>query len=137
MDHHANMKVVHKCVSGVDLEMELFSYEAKELTHKDFSAAMAIDLIYSGNPIDMKQYSYDLRQESIALFPAEPRGSSKLLQVNAKGKVSYYDNFGKNISSLLSGCHIVFNNSRVLDARLTVDLGDGGKEVELMVSTML
>jgi pterin-4a-carbinolamine dehydratase len=39
MDHHANMKVAHKCVSGVDLEMELFSYEAKELTHKDFSAA--------------------------------------------------------------------------------------------------
>ena len=130
------MKIVHHCVCGVDLVMELFSYEAKELTQKDFDAARAIDLIYSGNPINMKDFSYDLKQESIALFPAEPRGSSKLLQVNSSGQVSYYDHFGKNISSLLDGCHVVFNNSRVLDARLTVDLGDGN-EVELMVSSML
>lgn len=130
------MKIVHKCVNGVDLEMELFSFEAKELTQKDFDAARAIDLIYSGNPINMKDFSYDLKQESIALFPAEPRGSSKLLRVNSNGQVSNFDHFGNNIVSLLDGCHIVFNDSRVLDARLTVDLGNGNK-VELMVSTVL
>jgi S-adenosylmethionine:tRNA-ribosyltransferase-isomerase (queuine synthetase) len=116
--------------------MELFSFEAKELTQKDFDAARAIDLIYSGNPINMKDFSYDLKQESIALFPAEPRGSSKLLRVNSNGQVSNFDHFGNNIVSLLDGCHIVFNDSRVLDARLTVDLGNGNK-VELMVSTVL
>ena len=132
LDHHANMKIVHKCVNGVDLEMELFSFEAKELTQKDFDAARAIDLTYTGNPINMKDYSYDLHQDSIALFPAEPRGSSKLLRVS-NGQVSYFEHFGNNISSLLEGCHVVFNNSRVLDARLAVDLGDGNA-VELMVS---
>ena len=132
-DHHANMKIVHKCVNGVDLEMELFSFEAKELTQKDFDAARAIDLVYAGNPINMKDYSYNLQKESIALFPAEPRGSSKLLRVNSNGQVSYFEHFGNNISTLLEGCHVVFNNSRVLDARLAVDLGDGN-EVELMVS---
>ena len=135
-DHHANMKITHKCVNGVDLELELFSFEAKELTEKDFDAARAIDLVYAGNPINMKDYTYDLKQESIALFPADPRGSSKLLRVNSEGLVSYFDHFGKNISSLLEGCHVVFNNSRVLDARLAVDLGDGNEEVELMVSNL-
>ena len=126
------MKIVHKCVDGVDLEMELFSFEAKKLTQKDFDASRAIDLVYSGNPIKMEDYTYDLRQESIALFPAEPRGSSKLLRVNADGQVSYFDHFGNSISSLLKGCHVVFNNSRVLDARLSVALNEG-KEVELML----
>lgn len=132
MDHHANMRIVHKCVNGVDLELEFFSFEAKELTEKDFSAAKAIDLIAGGNPIKMSDFSYDLEQDSIALFPADPRGSSKLLQVNSRGRVSYFDHFAENIPSLLGGCHVVFNNSRVLDARLSVELGSGEK-VELML----
>lgn len=132
MDHHANMKIVHKCVNGVDLEMEFFSFEAKELTQKDYDAARAIDLIHHGKPINMSDFSYDLKQEAIALFPAEPRGSSKLLQVDSNGQVSYHDHFGNSVPSLLAGCHIAFNNSRVLDARLSVELGNGDR-VELMV----
>jgi len=132
MDHHANMSIVHKCVKGVDLELELFSFEAKELTEKDHAAANAIDLVHSGNPIKISDFSYDLRQDSIALFPAEPRGSSKLLRVDSRGKVHYFDHFGNSIPSILSGCHVVFNNSRVLDARLSVEVGNGDM-VELML----
>ena len=55
-----------------------------------------------------------------------------MLRVNSEGSVSYFDHFGKHIPSLLEGCHVAFNNSRVLDARLSVDLGEG-KEVELML----
>ena len=135
-DHHANMKITHKCVDGVDLQLEFFSFEANELTQKDVDAARAIDLVHAGNPIKMSDYSYDLKQDSIALFPAEPRGASKLLRVDSAGKVKYFDHFGKSISSLLDGCHVVFNNSRVLDARLLVELSDGNK-VELMVSSEL
>ena len=131
-DHHANMRIVHKCVNGVDLELEFFSFEANELTQKDHDAARAVDLIHNDNPIKISDYSYDLKQDSIALFPAETRGSSKLLRVNGSGKVSYFDHFGSSIPHLLRGCHIVFNNSRVLDARLSVDIN--GKHVELMVS---
>lgn len=126
------MRIVHKCVNGVDLELEFFSFEANELTEKDYAAARAIDLVHRGNPIKMSDFSYDLRQESIALFPAEPRGSSRLLRVDSRGKVSYHEHFGNAIPSLLEGCHVVFNNSKVLDARLSVDLKDG-KNVELMV----
>ena len=134
MDHHANMSIVHKCVNGVDIELTLFSFEANELTQKDYAAANAIDFIHHGNPINMSDYSYDLKQDAIAVHPAEPRGSSKLLRVDGNGKVSYYDRFGK-IPDLLDGCHVVFNNSRVLDARLSVKLANG-TEVELMVSIL-
>lgn len=132
MDHHANISIVHKCVDGVDLEMEFFSFEAKELTEKDYDAAKAVDLIHGGNPIKMSDYSYDLKQDSIALFPAELRGSSKLLQVDSQGGVSYKPHFANSIPEAISGCHVVFNNSRVLDARLSVEV-ESGKKVELML----
>ena len=134
MDHHANMSIVHKCVNGVDMQLTLFSFEANELTQKDYAAANAIDFIHHGNPIQMSDYSYNLKPGSIAVHPAEPRGSSKLLRVDGNGKVSYYNHFGK-IPDLLDGCHVVFNNSRVLDARLSVKLTNG-TEVELMVSIL-
>lgn len=130
-DHHANMSITHKCVDGVDLELEIFSFEANELTQKDVDAAKAIDLVYTDNPIKMSDYSYDLKHDSIALFPAEHRGGSKLLRVDSAGKVSYFNHFGKSISALLDGCHVVFNNSRVLNARLLVE--SEGDTVELMV----
>ena len=133
MDHHANINIVHKCVNGVDMELTFFSFEANELTSKDYAAAKAIDFMHQDNPIVMSDFGYNLKQESIALHPAEPRGSSKLLRVDAQGEVSYHDNFANSIPRLLEGCHVVFNNSRVLDARLSVKLDDGA-EVELMVS---
>jgi len=133
MDHHANINIVHKCVNGVDMELTFFSFEANELTSKDYAAAKAIDFMHQDNPIVMSDFGYNLKQESIALHPAEPRGSSKLLRVDAQGKASYHANFANSIPDLLQGCHVVFNNSRVLDARLSVKLNDG-VEVELMVS---
>lgn len=80
----------------------------------------------------MSDYGYKLKQESIALFPAQPRGSSKLLRVDSLGEVSYYNHFGNAIPHLLNGCHVVFNNSRVLDARLSVRLVTGST-VEVML----
>ena len=132
------MRIVHKCVNGVDLEMEFFSFEANELTQKDYDAAMAVDLVHRGDgkkTIKMSDFGYDLKQDSIAMFPAEPRGSSKLLRVDHRGRVSHFDHFGESVPALLEGCHVVFNNSRVLDARLSVEFGDGNR-VELMVSSI-
>ena len=107
--------------------MEFFSFEAKELTETDYDAAKAVDLIHGGNPIKMSDFSYDLKQDSIALFPAESRGSSKLLQVDSKCGVSYKPHFANSIPDAIAGCHVVFNNSRVLDARLSVEVGSGEK----------
>ena len=116
--------------------MEFSSFEAKGLTEKDFNVATAVDCIHRDNPIRISNFGYELKQHSIAQFPAEPRGSSKLLQVDSRGKVSHFDHFGRSIPWLLDGCHIVFNISRVLDARLSVELVNGDK-VELMVSFSL
>ncbi len=40
--------------------------------------------------------------------------------------------FGRKIPLLLDGCHIIFNDSRVIDARLLVELANNNK-VELML----
>ena len=94
MDHHANMKFSHKCVGSVDFKMEYFTFETNELTEKDYDAAKAIDLLLlTKDKIQMSKYSYNLNEKSIALYPASPRGSSKLLKVDGTGKVEQYNNF--------------------------------------------
>jgi S-adenosylmethionine:tRNA-ribosyltransferase-isomerase (queuine synthetase) len=70
--------------------------------------------------IQMSDYTYELHDRLIATHPASPRGSSKLLRVNSQGEVSYYSNFSEAFPTLAKGCHIVFNDSRVLDARVFV-----------------
>ncbi len=131
MDHHANMKFTHKCVKGVNLEMEFFTYEAKEVTEKDYDAAKAVDMLLSEDKIEMSKYSYNLDEKSIAKYPASPRGSSKLLRVDSSGTVTRYNNFSSVFASLAKDCHIVFNDSRVLNARMFVQ--EGNKNVEVMI----
>jgi pterin-4a-carbinolamine dehydratase len=132
MDHHANMSFLHKCVDGVDLRVEFFTFEAKELTSKDYDAAKAIDTIASGSSIQMKDYTYDLLESSIAISPSSPRGSSKLMKVESNGDVSYFNNFSDSFAALATGAHIIFNESRVLNARVFVK-DSGGKPMELMI----
>jgi pterin-4a-carbinolamine dehydratase len=132
MDHHANAKITHHCVNGVDVELELFTYEAKRLTSKDIDAAKAIDSLTEEEAINMNVFKYDLKEESIATHPAFPRGSSKLLHVNEYGHVAFYDNFETEFPSLAAGSHLVFNDSRVLDARLFVRRPSGDK-IEMMI----
>lgn len=54
MDHHANMTFNHKCVDGVDLEMEYFTFEAKEITEKDYKAAKEVDVMMSKDELKTK-----------------------------------------------------------------------------------
>ena len=82
--------------------------------------------------IRMSDYSYNLKESSIARYPASPRGSSKLLRVNGLGEVTYYDNFSNVFASLAKDSHLIFNDSRVLDARLYC-LDSSQKRIELMI----
>ena len=76
MDHHANMNFTHKCVHGVDLEFEFFTYEVNEITEKDYDSVKAMDIILSKDTkVEITKYSYSLKEESIAKYPASPRGS--------------------------------------------------------------
>lgn len=132
MDHHANIKCSHRCVDGVDVELSYFTYEANKLTEKDFGAAKVADMIYDDKPIRMSDYTYQLDPNSIAKYPASPRGSSRLLYCDENGRVAYFPNFTDSIVELLEGKHVVFNESRVLDARLYVE-SSKDTEVELMI----
>lgn len=132
MDHHANMTFSHRCVDGVDVELNYFTFDAMELTEKDYDAAKVADMVYTGNVVRMSDFTYHLKEESIAKYPANPRGHSKLLRVDSNGRVSYFNNFSESFGSLVEGAHVVFNDSRVLHSRLFVD-GPFGKPVELMI----
>lgn len=146
LDHHANMTFSHQCVDGVDLEMEFFTYESNSVTDKDYFAASKVDQLLEAQtgensidlePILMNDYTYDLKLESIAKYPANPRGSSKMVRVDEHGEVSHFDNFEDSFYGLAKGAHIVFNESKVANARVSV-IGEGaGSDGELSLEMMI
>jgi len=133
LDHHANMSFSHECVDGVNLELEFFTFEAKAVTAKDYIAAQRVDDIIESEKIKMNDFTYNLKINSIAKYPAEPRGSSRLLRVDADGVVSHFDNFSDSFLSLAKDAHIVFNESKVAKARISVSHNNYGREIEMMI----
>ena len=66
--------------------------------------------------ISISDYSYDLPDERIAKFPVSPRDHSRLLVYNHGNIVD--DHFYNLASHLDEGALMVFNNTRVIHARL-------------------
>jgi len=66
--------------------------------------------------IRMDEYTYPLPEDRIAKYPLKERENSKLL-VYKNGKISS-DNFGNLISYLQPGSLLVFNETKVIRARL-------------------
>lgn len=75
--------------------------------------------------IRIEDYDYPLPESRIAYYPAEQRDSSKLLIYNTKdGEIT--DSVFHNLPDFLSENHwIVFNNSKVIHARLLVHNATG------------
>lgn len=74
--------------------------------------------------ISITDYTYSLPDERIAMFPLEQRDHSKLLIYN-KGSIS--ENIFSSLPDLLNpGSTMVFNNTRVLNARLHFQKTTGG-----------
>jgi len=137
LDHHANMVFCHKCADGVDLKLDFFTWEANEITDKDYKAARNVNAILEDEKINMHDFTYNLKLNSIAKYPAEPRGSSRLIKVDSNGTVSHYNNFSESFFSLVKGAHIVFNESKVVNARLDVRSGRSkDRKIELMILDM-
>ena len=65
---------------------------------------------------DKYKYSYNVPSNLIALSPAKPRSSSKLL-LYEKSMIQDY-HFHQLDSLLKDGDHLVFNNTKVLKAKL-------------------
>lgn len=76
----------------------------------------------------MSQFDYDLPQEKIALFPSEERSNSKLIVLS--GDEIQHQNFN-NIPNLLpKDSFLIFNNTRVIPARLLF-AKDSGAIIEI------
>ncbi|MDO8585063.1 MAG: tRNA preQ1(34) S-adenosylmethionine ribosyltransferase-isomerase QueA [bacterium] len=75
---------------------------------------------------EIKKYDYDLPEELIAQDPVSPRDSARLLVYDRKtGEVSY-SHFRDLVSFLPKNAVLVFNETKVLPARLSVKKESGG-----------
>ena len=81
--------------------------------------------------IDLEKYDYDLPQEKIASFPLDDRSSSKLLCVSRKEKEIEHRVFRDLPGLLPDNSLLVFNNTKVIAARLPM-LKETGGSAELL-----
>jgi len=84
----------------------------------------------------LKRYDYILPPELIAQKPALPRDSAKLLVYNKKNKKVSYDTFFNLPKYLPERAVLVFNETKVVPARLTLMKETGGKVRILYLRTV-
>ncbi len=78
----------------------------------------------------VSDFDFDLPDDRIALRPVEPRGAARMLVVGPGGKRED-SRFGTLASYLRPGDAVVFNNTKVIPARLTGQRGAAKVEVTL------
>lgn len=82
------------------------------------------------------QFQYELPDELIARYPTENRTESRLLELDRKSGKVKHSNFIDLISSLHENDLMVFNDTRVIPARLYGNKETGGK-VEIMLERVV
>lgn len=80
--------------------------------------------------IHIQDYNYLLPDEKIALFPVEPRDSSKLLKFEQQ-KITHHS-FSDITDLLPSNSLLVFNQTRVIQARLNI-FKESGAAIEILL----
>lgn len=81
-------------------------------------------------------FSFDLPDELIARYPTEKRSASRLLHLDGKSGTTQHLHFPDIVNLLEPGDLLVFNNTRVIPARLLGQKASGGK-VEVLVERLL
>lgn len=76
--------------------------------------------------INLQKYDYDLPQEKIANFPLDDRSSSKLLCVSKKNEKIEHKVFRELPELLRDDSMLIFNNTKVIAARLPMQKETGG-----------
>ena len=84
----------------------------------------------------LSDFDYELPEERIAQFPCEPRDHSRLLKVNIDTGELVHAHFYDLLDDVEAGDLLVFNNTRVIPARLIGAKPTGGK-VEVFLLTRL
>jgi len=87
------------------------------------------------NPNSLDAYDYELPSELIANFPTFPKEDARLLVYErASGKISHLK-FG-DLPEILPPCDIIFNDTKVVKARIFGKKQSGG-ETELLLNSPL
>ncbi len=81
-------------------------------------------------------YDFHLPDELIASYPASPRDSAKLLVYNRKTDTITHAIFSDFEKFIPKDCAIIFNNTKVIKARLYGKKASGGK-IELLINRPL
>ena len=81
-------------------------------------------------------FDYYLPKGRIAQVPVEPRDSSKLMVVDRSEKSIHHRIFTDILDYLREGDVLVFNDSKVIPARL-YGKGESGNDIELMLLSRL
>lgn len=81
-------------------------------------------------------FGFTLPEHLIAKYPTQQRSASRLLHLDGKtGAVNHYQ-FTQMVQFVEPGDLLVFNNTRVIPARLLGQKSTGGK-IEVLVERML
>jgi S-adenosylmethionine:tRNA ribosyltransferase-isomerase len=78
-------------------------------------------------------YFFDLPQDFIAQEPASPRDASRLLVYERQTQKINHQKFSDLISYLKSGDLLVFNNTKVIPARLWGVKKEGSAKIEILL----
>ncbi len=87
------------------------------------------------DPLDVASYDYHLPNDRIAKFPASPADSAKLLVYDRKTQKVNHATI-RDLPNILPPCAIVFNDTKVIKARLYGKKESGGK-IELLLNRPL
>lgn len=82
--------------------------------------------------MDREELNFDLPQDLIAQEPIEPRDACRLMVLDRKDQSIKHEIFSSITNFLQEGDVLVFNDSKVLPARLLGKLGDKDREVLLL-----
>jgi S-adenosylmethionine:tRNA ribosyltransferase-isomerase len=88
------------------------------------------------NPYSRSSYLFDLPEELIAQYPCSPRDQSRLMVVERATGNIYEKRFFEIVDFLQSGDQLVFNNTKVIPARLRGKRLTGGS-VEVFLTRRL
>jgi len=84
----------------------------------------------------LSDYRFTLPEHLIAKYPTEDRTASRLLQLNGKSGAVTHSMFNDMLSLVEEGDLLVFNNTRVIPARLLGKKETGG-QVEVLIERIL
>ena len=81
----------------------------------------------------LSHYDFGLPMELIAQKPTQRRGQSRLLVVDRERQTLTHDTFGNLKNHLINHPLMIFNDTRVIPAKLMVQIGPNSKQVEILL----